>query len=446
MEQTRKEKVAILEVTQKCNQNCVFCLDEARKGARDAPLRDILRQIETVAREGAKRVIFMTGEPLLRKDIGQVLDFLKEMSLEVCITTNGTLLARKERLDFLLEHSVFQYNISVHTCKKDVASAISSKSWTFERQALALENLNEASKVFQHLRVYTKTVVSAMNYDHMDETAQFLKDKLRDVRYLQLGFKMMRAVNPTQSRLIVPFQVLKPYLDRLGSVMSSETWLVFDGFPLCALGDFAFLAREVEDLLEFRTYQKVPDDVLVMEQVADGYEKGDECKSCSLDAVCFGAHHESVSYMPKPWFSPSKTSAEIVFRTAVQRLPAFADFGEIPPLLDMARVVRRVKGKASPKVASRAIALPILLKLGSVMKKLGQVGGERVIEVRVEGDCLHIVFSGFVVWVTPSEGCKSSLFSGTTVALGYSGNESEKAVAVTKKVFHMVCALEREKQ
>ena len=444
MKDKDNEKVAILEVTQKCNQNCIFCLDQAKKGAKDVPIEDVVSQIECAARSGANKVIFMTGEPLLRKDIGQILDFLKRKNLQVCITTNGTLLAKRERLDFLLEHSVFQYNISVHTCRKDVASAISSKPWTFERQAQALKNLNEAAKSFPYLRIYTKTVVNALNYDHMVETAQYLKEALKDVQILQLGFKMMRAVNPAQSRLLVPLSILKPYLEGLGKAMSSEAWLVFDGFPLCALGDFAFLAREIEDVLRVRTYQRVPDNVPMREQVADGYVKSEECEVCSLNAFCFGAHHESVQYLPKPWFFPVNTSPEILLNTAVERLPYQCSPDEIIELVSFVSAICHSEVGGSAKTSLPVSPPPIISRLKLLMMKVKQIGGERVNHVTLHGDCLRIAFSDFVVWVKPNRPGDASLFSTKDVAVGYSGNESQKAVAVTKKVFRIISFLASE--
>ncbi|MGB2808316.1 MAG: radical SAM protein [Sedimentisphaerales bacterium] len=88
-----------ISVTDRCNHRCVYCMPDAPFMHKNHG--DILsyEQIESVAKGAAKmgiRKIRLTGgEPLVRKDIEQLVAKLAVIDGidEVCMTTNGSLLA-----------------------------------------------------------------------------------------------------------------------------------------------------------------------------------------------------------------------------------------------------------------------------------------------------------------------------------------------------------------
>ena len=95
-----------ISVTDRCNFRCVYCMPRDKFGA-DYPFlaRRELLSFEEIARlarvfrgRGVEKVRLTGGEPLLRKDLERLIGMLAAIpGLDMTLTTNGALLARKAR-------------------------------------------------------------------------------------------------------------------------------------------------------------------------------------------------------------------------------------------------------------------------------------------------------------------------------------------------------------
>lgn len=86
----------VLEVTGRCNLKCMHC--EVRGGEYNIdPSTDrIFRMIDSLATVPEFRMLVLTGgEPLLRRDIEDIVNYARNVGFEVTIATNGTLISRK---------------------------------------------------------------------------------------------------------------------------------------------------------------------------------------------------------------------------------------------------------------------------------------------------------------------------------------------------------------
>lgn len=84
-----------LEITGQCNLSCVHCYMDSKKDNADdltfAELKKLFDQVEKYF--GKKVAIQITGgEPLIRKDIFEILEYLKKRQFKVSMATNGTLI------------------------------------------------------------------------------------------------------------------------------------------------------------------------------------------------------------------------------------------------------------------------------------------------------------------------------------------------------------------
>src|SRR5690348_13014119 len=95
-----------ISVTDRCNFRCVYCMPRDVFGA-DYPFlaRDQLLSFEEIARlarifkdHGVQKVRLTGGEPLLRKNLERLVEMLADVpGLDLTLTTNGSLLAKKAR-------------------------------------------------------------------------------------------------------------------------------------------------------------------------------------------------------------------------------------------------------------------------------------------------------------------------------------------------------------
>ncbi len=84
-----------LHVTDRCNLACPMCYFQADKtppGDRCLTTGEVRRVIEIISKTRPRQVIISGGEPLLRHDLPELLDALKEHGQRVWLLTNGTLL------------------------------------------------------------------------------------------------------------------------------------------------------------------------------------------------------------------------------------------------------------------------------------------------------------------------------------------------------------------
>lgn len=85
---------ASLYLTFRCNLRCVYCSSPYRT-VDELATADWRRILDEVAALGGLRVTILGGEPLLRRDVGALVDHAKALGLAVTLTTNGTLVPRR---------------------------------------------------------------------------------------------------------------------------------------------------------------------------------------------------------------------------------------------------------------------------------------------------------------------------------------------------------------
>lgn len=83
-------------ITDHCNRKCSYC-DIWQRPPRDLPTDQVLSIINALVERGAISISFTGGEPLLRKDMGTIIDYVHEQGVGVKINTNGTLVKQRIR-------------------------------------------------------------------------------------------------------------------------------------------------------------------------------------------------------------------------------------------------------------------------------------------------------------------------------------------------------------
>lgn len=94
-----------ISITDRCNFRCNYCMPKTVFG-RDYPFlaraellsfEEITRLARAFVGQGVSKIRLTGGEPLLRRDIERLIEMLAALDVELTLTTNGSLLARKAR-------------------------------------------------------------------------------------------------------------------------------------------------------------------------------------------------------------------------------------------------------------------------------------------------------------------------------------------------------------
>jgi 12,18-didecarboxysiroheme deacetylase len=87
-----KKPVVVWNCTQKCNLKCVHCYaqSEDRDYAGEMSTEEAKVMIDDLASWGAPVLLFSGGEPTLRKDLVELMQYAKDKGMRIVISTNGT--------------------------------------------------------------------------------------------------------------------------------------------------------------------------------------------------------------------------------------------------------------------------------------------------------------------------------------------------------------------
>ncbi|NVM30387.1 MAG: radical SAM protein [Candidatus Helarchaeota archaeon] len=98
-----KKALALFEITNACNMNCIHCYKE-NLGGKQLSLEEINRIIDKISAFGVRNLILTGGEPLLRNDLFDIIDHAKKRKIrDVVINTNGILLDNSKIVDEIIQ-------------------------------------------------------------------------------------------------------------------------------------------------------------------------------------------------------------------------------------------------------------------------------------------------------------------------------------------------------
>ena len=173
-----------LSVTDLCNLRCRYCMpDGVEKLEREAVLtyEEFLRLAALFARCGIDTVRVTGGEPLVRKNVAQLVAGLKATPgiRRVTLTTNAVLLA--EQLPALLDAGLDSVNISLDTLRPEVFRQITARD-DFAAVQAGLQAALESG-----LPVKLNCVPQAgVNEGELEQLAALAKDNAMQVRFIEM--------------------------------------------------------------------------------------------------------------------------------------------------------------------------------------------------------------------------------------------------------------------
>jgi cyclic pyranopterin phosphate synthase len=128
----RRHTYLRISLTNKCNLACSYCVPKQgfRFSRFSEPLSDneIVQFIQIAVGFGIQKIRFTGGEPLLRVGVETLIERVKAINgiREVCLTTNGTLLADKTKA--LKKAGLDSINISLDSLHSDRFLAITGRN------------------------------------------------------------------------------------------------------------------------------------------------------------------------------------------------------------------------------------------------------------------------------------------------------------------------------
>ncbi len=292
-----RNKTISIELTHRCNLKCVHCCIDADNSRRAEELseNEMKQVLDKCAAWNPKSIMLSGGEPLLRKDFGELLVYLRKIYQgRIIVSTNGTLLD-KETAKRLAENAD-QVDISLGGVDEETTTQVRG-SGVFGKVIRAIENLQGAG--------FSKITLSAAFGDkneHLQKPFEQLCERLQ-VRPLIRKFsavgrgeqsqEMFSEKTDRESYVPESFkngEKQKPFGVCSCSAGTRELFIRYDGMvfpcpsflsPEYAIGN----VRDAESLEELVSRSGFQSQEHLMRKL-DAFEK-DRCRNCKVRLFCW---------------------------------------------------------------------------------------------------------------------------------------------------------------
>ncbi len=202
------------EVTYACNLSCIHCLsDSGKRRAAELSTENCRRVIDQLAERKVFQFNIGGGEPFMRPDFLDLMDYAHDKGMVTCISTNGTRIDRAvaRRLD----HPMVYIQVSLDGASPESNDPIRGPG-SFDKVLRALECLKE-----RDIEVSINTVLTRLSYpelDQMSDLAAAYGAKLRVSRFRPSG-----RGRDSWSRLNVSAEQMLAFSDWLGRHLQVST-------------------------------------------------------------------------------------------------------------------------------------------------------------------------------------------------------------------------------
>jgi cyclic pyranopterin phosphate synthase len=183
-----------ISVTDKCNLRCVYCMPleglDWLKRDQILSYEEITRIVATMAPLGLKRVRITGGEPLVRRDLPELVAMLADVPgiEDLSLSTNAVLLA--DHAEALRAAGLNRVNVSLDSLRPERVDALARRPGSFPR---IMQGLEAAERMgFRPLKVNV-VLMGGRNDDEIADFAALSRGRPWHIRFIE--------VMPTTSNL-----------------------------------------------------------------------------------------------------------------------------------------------------------------------------------------------------------------------------------------------------
>jgi len=233
-----------IEITWKCNQNCINCIFNTEKmfKDKDPSLEEIFKVIDSLDEE--KDYLGISGgEPTLRKELIDILKYIKENkpNLQTMMVTNGIMLAYRRYVKMIKQAAPekFYIAIAMYGPKKEIHEAHTRTPNSFYYTVMGIKNA-----ILERLWTEVRFMITKINYKYLPDFAWFVLDEFPEInRVVMLNIKYTGNASKYKDTLFIRESETVPYAIKAVDILkahgftepSSDHEIRLYHFPLCIL-------------------------------------------------------------------------------------------------------------------------------------------------------------------------------------------------------------------
>lgn len=154
------------DITYACNLNCKHCLVAARnKLNNELSLEEVKKIIDQLSEMKVFNVCFLGGEPLMREDLFEILEYTSNLNIGVSFSTNGSLI-NDHIINELEKINIFKVQVSLDGLQ-ETHNKIRGVSSSFQTAINAIKKFTKSG-----IRVEVSTTVNKLNLHELNDLIQ----------------------------------------------------------------------------------------------------------------------------------------------------------------------------------------------------------------------------------------------------------------------------------
>lgn len=161
------------EITRACAYACVHCRANAQhhRDPRELDTQESFRLIDRLADFGNPILIFTGGDPMMRPDLFELIEYAAQKGLRCSLTPTATALPTRERLEKAAGAGIRRIALSLDAPTKAVHDGFRQVEGSWDRTMKILRNAQDAG-----ISAQVNTTVSRFNLDILPDMVPFIKE------------------------------------------------------------------------------------------------------------------------------------------------------------------------------------------------------------------------------------------------------------------------------
>ena len=197
-----------ISVNYECNYRCFFCHKEGIELASKLMSPEEIEKVVRVgAKYGVKKVKITGGEPLLRRDLEEIIGRIAGVGgiEDISLVTNGYML--KERAKGLRESGLDRVNVSIHSLNPEIYRRITGVDGLHK----VIDGVEEAVKAGLKVKINRVMLRGVNDGEEIDELIKFAKKTGTSLQIIEL-----EGDNELMRKYHLPLNGIEEKLSRIG--------------------------------------------------------------------------------------------------------------------------------------------------------------------------------------------------------------------------------------
>ena len=175
--QNNKLLTAGLELTMKCNLQCIYCYAGAgKKLENELSLSEIFNAVDQAYNLGAKRIgIIGGGEPLEYEHLFEVIDYMHQKGISISLFTNAT------KLTLPIAKRLFKHKVSIvikmNSMVPEIQDKLAGASGTYAQIRRGLSHLEVAGYPDEKHRLVIESVICKDNLQELPSIWKWARER-----------------------------------------------------------------------------------------------------------------------------------------------------------------------------------------------------------------------------------------------------------------------------